>query len=181
MFFSLSLILLAASPSLALWPWPTTISTGSTTLSLSSSFDIDASGIDSPPQDLVDAISRSKKNLAEDKLARLVPDRGASDAFDGAPTLNALTLTLTGETKSISEVATGELGTRDESYNLTVPADGSAATLSAATTLGLFRGLTTFEQLWYTSDEVIYTLEAPYDIDDAPVYVRCLGLLRFPF
>ena len=29
--------------------------------------------------------------------------------------------------------------------------------------------------------QLIYTLEAPYDINDAPVYMRCLGLLCFTF
>lgn len=37
------------------------------------------------------------------------------------------------------------------SDHLSVPDDGSDASLTANTGLGLLRGLTTFEQLWYTS------------------------------
>ena len=35
----------------------------------------------------------------------------------------------------------------DESYSLVVPADGSAATIAAATVYGALRGLETFSQL----------------------------------
>jgi hypothetical protein len=73
---------------------------------------------------------------------------------------------------------------------LNVPADGTGAVLSAASTLGLFRGLNTFAQLWYTYDygkealdqdgknrdgngvvPVVYTLSAPVAIQDSPAYV----------
>jgi hexosaminidase len=60
---------------------------------------------------------------------------------------------------------------RVEAYSLTVPEDGSAATLKASSTLGLLRGLTTFGQLWYEFDDVIYTLETPLQIEDSPAYV----------
>lgn len=174
MLYSLALILLTVSPSLALWPLPASYSNGTTALVLSPSFDVDISTITSPPKDLIDAISRTKKRLVEDKLERLVPDHGASDLaiLKDASSLESLILTLPGDPTPISEVATAELGKRDEAYSLTVPSDGSPATISAATTLGLFRGLTTFEQLWYTRDKLIYTLEAPYNIEDAPRYVR---------
>ena len=59
-----------------------------------------------------------------------------------------------------------------------MPADGSSAILIANSTLGLFRGLTTFEQLWYYFDGDIYTLEAPVQISDAPAYVRSIPLLE---
>jgi hexosaminidase len=72
--------------------------------------------------------------------------------------------------QSIAVEATAQLGSRDESYSLTVPADGSTAVLKANSTLGLFRGLTTFSQLWYTSGDSIYTLQAPIQIDDSPAF-----------
>jgi hexosaminidase len=72
--------------------------------------------------------------------------------------------------RSISDEATDVLESRDEAYTLTVPSDGSVATLEANSTLGLFRGLTTFGQLWYEYDGVTYTLEAPIQIHDAPAY-----------
>ena len=67
------------------------------------------------------------------------------------------------------------LGSRDEAYNLTVPATGADATLVAKTTLGLLRGLTTFEQLWFTLGNATYTPSAPFAIQDAPAFVRGAG------
>jgi hypothetical protein len=67
---------------------------------------------------------------------------------------------------------------------LHVPSDGSPATLSANSTLGLLRGLTTFEQLWYDLDgAATYTLEAPITISDAPAFVciiRCTASSLHP-
>ncbi|KAG5732634.1 hypothetical protein E4T56_gene16912, partial [Termitomyces sp. T112] len=37
-------------------------------------------------------------------------------------------------------------------------------------TLGLFRGLTTFGQLWYDLNGITYTLQAPFDIVDSPAF-----------
>ncbi len=171
---SLSFILLAASRVSALWPLPQTVSSGSSPLTLSSSFDITLDGIDTPPQDLTDAISRTKGYLVQDQLEILTPDRGASnaDVISGAPALESLVLSVTGEIKSISEEATAPLESRVENYTLSIPSDGSAATLTAQTTLGLLRGLTTFSQVWYATAGSIYTVEAPFDIEDSPAYVR---------
>ncbi|KIJ95823.1 hypothetical protein K443DRAFT_49370, partial [Laccaria amethystina LaAM-08-1] len=49
-----------------------------------------------------------------------------------------------GKVKSISEEAIADAETRVEGYTLTVLADGSAAALTAKSTLGMFRGLSTF-------------------------------------
>ena len=62
------------------------------------------------------------------------------------------------------------LGSRDESYTLSVPADGRPATLSANTTLGLLRGLSTFQQLWFAHGSETYMLGAPLSIADAPAF-----------
>ncbi|KAK0201564.1 beta-hexosaminidase [Desarmillaria ectypa] len=169
----LSLLLFAALRVSALWPLPQSISTGSTHLRLSPSFDITLSGIDSPPADLNDAISRTKQYLYNDKLQRLVEGRGANDAgaITSAASLERLILVFQGsEVSSISKEAVAELGSRVESYTLTIPADGSDATVTANSTLGLFRGLTTFNQLWYDWEDTVYTPEAPVDITDAPAY-----------
>lgn len=53
-----------------------------------------------------------------------------------------------------------------------MPADGLEALLVANSSLGLLRGLTTFEQLWYTLGAEIYTTEAPVRIEDSPAFVR---------
>lgn len=174
MFYRLSLLLFAASHVTALWPIPQSITTGSTQLQLSPSFDITVSGIKSPPSDLKDAISRTKHYLTNDKLQRLVEGRGASDAqaIKGASHLAKLNLVFQGKNaSSISEEAVAELESRVDSYTLSVPANGRDATVTANSTLGLFRGLTTFSQLWYDWEGITYTPEAPLDIVDAPVYV----------
>lgn len=62
-----------------------------------------------------------------------------------------------------------QLGT-DESYTLTVPADGTSATLTAPTVYGALRGLETFSQLVvFDFDAAGYVIEgAPWVITDAP-------------
>ncbi|ETW82220.1 glycoside hydrolase family 20 protein [Heterobasidion irregulare TC 32-1] len=165
------------SPAVAVWPQPRTVNTGSEPLRLSPTFSIQLA-ISNAPADLRDAVHRSQSFLQSDKLERLVVGRGASDAqaIAGAHTLPSLTITLStqnGKTvvpASITDEARAPLGSRDEAYTLGVPSDGTSATLTANSTLGLFRGLTTFEQMWYWWDSEIYTLEAPITIEDAPVY-----------
>ncbi|TFK70530.1 N-acetylhexosaminidase [Pluteus cervinus] len=176
----------------ALWPLPQQLTTGSTPLRLSNGFDIKFKGINNPPQDLKDAVSRTEKFLSNDKLQALVADRGASSAsqIQRAKQLTSLVLSLdsTGghhkraadatantnslgnKIKSISDEAVAPIGQRSEGYTLTIPADGSAAVLSANSTLGLFRGLTTFSQLWYDWNGNTYTLQAPINIADYPKY-----------
>ncbi|KAF8895216.1 N-acetylhexosaminidase [Infundibulicybe gibba] len=179
MHFVVVAILLVANPAAALWPQPRQITTGKTALRLSSSF---LSNIWNPnvPSDLSDAISRASGYLRKDKLEALVVDRGASSAgaIKSAKSLGSLTLSLTSfgasstdtKTRSISEEAIDDVESRQEGYTLTIPADGSGAVLKANSTLGLFRGLTTFGQLWYSLDDSVYTLEAPIDITDSPAY-----------
>ena len=74
---------------------------------------------------------------------------------------------------------------------LDVPDDGTEAVLGAASTLGLFRGLNTFAQLWYAYDHgeealdlgdgvvVVYTLSAPVAIQDSPAYVSLFRLFFY--
>lgn len=162
----------------ALWPQPRALRTGTTALRLSSDFSISPS-FPSPSPDLISAISRTQSFLRDDKLQRLVVGRGTSDASDVkvAKELKSLTLSLSGSSKralaeSITKEVQKPLEERDESYALQIPSDGSSATLKANTTLGLFRGLTTFSQLWYYVDGDSYSLETPVDIEDAPSFVR---------
>jgi len=171
-----SLVLSVAQPASALWPLPRQITTGNTALKLSSGFDIKLSGIKNAPKDLTDAVSRTSTYLRNDKLEALVVDRGASSSkvVEAAKSLKTLRISLTGDSKSvksISEEATAPLESRSEGYTLTIPADGSDATLQANSTLGLFRGLTTFGQIWYELEGNTYTLDAPFNIVDSPAYV----------
>jgi hexosaminidase len=162
--------------SYAIWPRPQNLTTGNTALRLAPGFSIKISGIAQVPKDLGDAVTRTTNFLKTDKLQLLVPDRGASSfgAVQSAATLQSLTLSLPSSDsvslKSISKDAVAGLGVADESYALNVPAGGDA-TLSASTALGLFRGLATFEQLWFDLEGMTYTLQAPIQIQDAPVYV----------
>ncbi|KAJ6622693.1 N-acetylhexosaminidase [Mycena sp. CBHHK59/15] len=173
----LSLLAFAAvlPSTFALWPLPTGLSTGTTPLRLGKGFDIKIS-IPNAPSDLVAAVGRAQALLANDKLLALVVDRGASSAtaIASAKSLPSLTLSLAsthkGPVRSISMEAVDPIESRVESYTLIVPADGSGAVLKANSTLGLFRGLTTFGQLWYDWQGTTYSLSAPIQISDAPAY-----------
>ncbi|KAH7885159.1 glycoside hydrolase family 20 protein [Phlebopus sp. FC_14] len=165
---------------LSLWPIPKSLQTGTTPLTLSSSFYFDVA-VPNAPSDLYEAVGQAEYYLETDKLGRLVVGRGANDtaALQGASSLTSLKLTLTegAKVESISTEAVKPIGTRSEEYTLTIPADGSTATLTANSTLGLYRGLTTFGQLWYYYGGQTYTLIAPIDITDAPAYpFRGFGL-----
>lgn len=160
----------------ALWPMPHTISTGTQTLLLSYNFTITAE-LASLPRDLSDAISRTTSRLFEDRLGRLVINRGASDAasFSSSSILSSLNLVLNSDNNNVSSIsaeAVVALDERDESYELDVPADGRPATLRANSSLGLFRGLTTFEQLWYTFEGQVYAVDMPMHVLDKPAFVR---------
>lgn len=167
--------LLWATPSLAVWPNPKAMTTGSSFLKLSPSFTVNLA-VPNAPSDLAAAVARTKSFIATDKLERLVPGRGSADSakIAAAKSLSRLTVTLAAGSAvtSISSEAVKPLASRVESYNLTVPADGTAATLTAKTSLGLLRGLTTFEQLWYTLGNATYAVGAPIAIQDAPAFVR---------
>ena len=175
MAFRLLLAFSLLRSALALWPIPTTLSTGTTPLVLSAGFYIGVD-IDGAPSDLYDAVGQAQYYLDTDKLGRLVVGRGANDsaALKNAHTLPSLQLSLAPGAKadSIATESVKPLGDRSEEYVLTVPTDGSPAKLTANSTLGLYRGLTTFGQLWYYYGDKTYTLEAPIAITDTPAYVR---------
>ncbi|KAJ7644582.1 glycoside hydrolase family 20 protein [Roridomyces roridus] len=161
----------------ALWPMPRTLTNGSDFLILSPSFAINVD-ITKPPGDLLAAVAQTKTYLETDKLERLIPGRSASDApsLKKAGVLPSLTLSLQSKSSpvlSIASEAVKDLHSRSEGYTLSIPADGSPAHLSANSTLGLFRGLTTFTQFWYSDAEgkTTYTNVAPVNIaNDVPAY-----------
>ncbi len=170
-------LLTVCSPADALWPQPRNLQTGSTALRLSGGFDITISGsVHNAPSDLHAAVLSTQNFVKTDKLGRLVVGRGSVDAqaVSKAKSLSKLTLSLSqGATAhSITSEAQKAIEDRDEAYTLTVPSDGSGATLTASSTLGLYRGLTTFSQLVYYNDGTTYILNAPIHIQDSPAYVR---------
>ncbi|KAF8262397.1 N-acetylhexosaminidase [Lactarius quietus] len=158
-----------------LWPQPRSLQNGADSLRLDPSFSINVT-VSNAPQDLLDAAEHTRALLFSDQLGRLVVGRGADDlsSVRSANMLSSLTLSLlngtSGAPQPIATEATLPIGSRDEGYSLVVPADGSGAVLSANSTLGLFRGLTTFSQLWYTANGTVYTLGVPVAIDDSPAY-----------
>ena len=191
-----SIFLLSLRTAHALWPQPRSLQNGTSALRLAppTSFTITIAFADAPA-DLHAAVERTRAQLFADNLARLVPSRGAEDvpALAHANVLPGLVLRLEpGEAQArararareIAVEARGPIGAREEGYRLDVPADGSGAVLCARSTLGLFRGLNTFAQLWFSygcgaealdgdgeGGAVVYTLSAPVAIEDSPAYV----------
>ncbi|KAL1746838.1 glycoside hydrolase family 20 protein [Schizophyllum fasciatum] len=169
------ILLLLQHAVLCLWPLPRSILTGTDFLRLSANFSFSLD-IAEPPNDLVEALERTSSALKHSVIiARLVPDRGVGDrdAIRIAPLLSSLRVSLTGNApvRPITEEAVSPLGTRKESYSLSIPATGESAILEANSTLGILRGLTTFEQMWYSLGDVVYTNLSPLVIDeDSPAY-----------
>jgi hexosaminidase len=174
--FFVTLLAGVFAPADALWPQPRSIAEGSTPLRLSGGFDITIDGsVHNAPSDLHAAVSNALSLIKNDKLERLVVGRGAVDApvVSKAKSLSTLTLSLGkgAAVHSITSEAQKAPEARDEAYTLSVPADGSAASIAANSTLGLFRGLTTFTQLFYFNNGTNYLLNAPVQIEDSPAYV----------
>ncbi|KAJ7258728.1 N-acetylhexosaminidase [Mycena haematopus] len=174
MLYRLPFFLAAISHALALWPIPRTLKNGTDFLVLSPQFAVTVN-VANAPQDLLDAVAETKTFLATDQLQRLVVGRGSSDAgaLKTAKVLPSLILTLQNShpVLSISSEAVKDIANRSEGYTLSIPSDGTSAVLSANSTLGLFRGLTTFSQFWYDLDGVTYTNVAPVSIlNDIPAY-----------
>ncbi|KAH9953189.1 N-acetylhexosaminidase [Russula dissimulans] len=185
-------ILLLSHGTHALWPQPRYLQTGSSPVLIPPSFTITVD-VPNPPPDLLAAAERARAQLDTDQLARLVPSRGAEDlpALAHASSLPGLTLRLEGDgrpfapVRSICDEARAPLALRSEEYSLSVPSVGSQAVISAGTTLGLFRGLNAFVQLWYFYDvleadadgasyglsgPLVYMLNGPILIEDWPAY-----------
>lgn len=163
----------------SLWPIPRSLQTGSTPLTLAPDFTI--VNLPNAPADLAGAVARTLAHIKTDRLQRLVVGRAAADraAVQHARQLPSLHLSVPAgvRVERIADEAVKPLAARREEYVLRVPADGSPATLAANSSLGLLRGLTTFEQLWYDLDgAATYTLEAPISVVDSPAFVSYIAL-----
>ncbi|KAI5896261.1 uncharacterized protein SCHCODRAFT_02493241 [Schizophyllum commune H4-8] len=170
----LALSLFAPSALAGIWPLPRSLSNGTSFLQLACDFAIEVA-VDGAPDDLYAAVDRTTQAIQDTLIERLTVGRGSQDqdAINAAPVLSSVSLVLEdgAVVRSISEEAVQPLGNRSEGYSLYVPEDGSEAVISANSTLGLLRGLTSFEQLWYVLDDVTYTNLAPVTIEnDAPAY-----------
>jgi hexosaminidase len=180
------------SSALALWPQPVSYTHGSDALWLTEDVKItynggsimgysygsrSASGATSKSI-VTDAIKRAKKNLFKEGLVpwKLVP-RNELSSFE--PSLNAskkyitsLAITQTGTENSTSFKP--QDGQVDESYNLTITADGQAF-ITSPSAYGVLHGLSSFVQLFYKHSAKgagIYTNLAPVEICDAPKFAH---------
>lgn len=203
----LPLLLLAVSsrfaPTSAIWPAPKSFFQGHQLAKLSDDFYISFAGplASNAPADLDEAAVRTLEQIRTEKHHILVPDLGESDrqTIKGSTELEKLELRLSSKgatawlvdtvrsvagtyaTLSISEETDRPASERDESYSLHIPPSPSSkkpATLTAATSLGLLRGLESFTQLVYTLPDVYrlptdVTLYASPEEVSAPVrYLR---------
>ena len=159
-------------------PKPTRITNGDTVLRLSKDFQINAEGSlqGSLPGDLERAVQHTLDRLHANRHRYLSVQRGKEllKPSGSAAEISSLVLSLSsnGKPTSIAEVAVRPVEERPklERYKLLLPLDGPGR-LEADTCLGLFRGLSTFEQLFYYASEGFqYTPYAPYDIKDQPAF-----------
>ena len=161
----------------ALWPIPRSVSSGTTAIKLSPDFDIHLD-ILNPPGDLVSAVSRTISSTATNSFQRLVVGRSAADAsvVETARTLTLLVLSLQlgSPVRSIVEETNQPVTSKLEGYSLSISHNASSAMLVAQSTLGLLRGLATFEQLWYDYNGTNYLLNGGVEIVDQPAFVRLM-------
>ncbi|THG95588.1 hypothetical protein EW026_g6090 [Hermanssonia centrifuga] len=143
----------------ALWPVPHTLHTGSGALKLAHTFAVQLQAQESPPADLLAAISNAESLLKTDSFQRLVVGRASADdkAISHAPELPSLLLSLAPRMALPHR-----------------PPRRSQATLLANSSLGLFRGLSTFTTMWYASPTQKYILNAPVQILDEPAFLSVL-------
>ena len=139
-------------PAIPFWPLPVHLSTGATTLPVSKSLAFTITGGANP--DLAAYAART---------AALMFQHSAPAPAGAA--LTAVTITVA------NPAAPLVLGV-DESYNLTIPSDGSPATLLAATNYGAYWGLQTLAQaVRFDFDARAYAVPAtPIVIGDAPKF-----------
>jgi hexosaminidase len=186
-------------PKLRVVPLPTSFTVGFTPIIISPNLTINlvtSGGVAiSPPFDLGEAIERTKGHIFQTRHQYLSPTRG-SEFFDtvpaatSVPVLTNISLQLKShdlDTPSLTIAQCAHAAVEDrselETYRLTI-SDGAHCLISSNSTLGLLRGLTTFEQLIYHlplghGDKAetgesglgkLYAPHAPYEIKDRPAF-----------
>ena len=159
----------------ALWPLPRSFKQGNSPVRLSPDFVIHLQ-LRNPPADMVSAVIRTQSRLATDAFQRLVPGRGSADAhlLHRAHVVSSLSLVIHegAPVRSIVDETNQKIDSKRESYSLSVSRHQPNAIIRANSTLGLLRGLTTFEQLWHDYEGTKYLLNGDIDIVDEPAFVR---------
>jgi hexosaminidase len=145
------LLLLSVTHVMALlFPEPTTLEQGSIVLGLNEDFKITWSSEYPFAKDLISAADRLKCTLLSNEHYYLSVSRGREFLDHNVGILPGIDIALIGSDHgSVASEMRKKAQSRRESYQLDVPADGSVARLTAESSLGAFRGLTTFEQLFY--------------------------------
>lgn len=185
----LSILLLAINSAQAqglggLWPVPQPgFSSGSTPLFISEDIDVTYNGAsldytDSDTSSLASSaivkagVSRTLESIFTANFVpwMLVPRRQLASyepSLNGSALVSCLDITLTSSNSTFKPSANDV----DESYSLTITEAG-VATLSANSTNGVLHGLETFSQLFYqhSSGDAFYLVNAPIEIEDAPIY-----------
>ncbi len=158
-----------------LWPMPVNISTANTTVVVAGPVTFTAT---TPSADLTAAFARFTAQIfkhaspaaSSDVIAKLRSNGAVTAETAAAAEVLGAAATLSTVTVSVANVNVPlQLGV-DESYTLTIPADGSPATITAATVYGAYMGLQTFSQLvvWNASLKQYTVPVAPVTISDAP-------------
>lgn len=134
-----------------LFPLPQTVTSGNTVIAIGNSLDVIFNVQGSIPEDLAAAAERAVGCVIESEHYYLSPERGKEFLLDNVlPVLTALGIILQGsDYGTIASEVSKEASERREAYELDIPADGGTAKLTATSSLGAFRGLVTFEQLFY--------------------------------
>ncbi|KAB2575573.1 Glycoside hydrolase family 20 [Lasiodiplodia theobromae] len=178
----LALLAAGAPFAAALWPIPSQYSAGNTTLWISSDVKVTydapsnqtASYNSSTPQQLVqNAIQRTHKTIFDQSF---VPWKFHPRMTDFEPStadkqfISSISLK---QTQADPPNANAPLDDSvDESYSLSVPESGEVV-ISAASSIGLLHGLTTFSQLFFKHSEGgSYTSLVPVEIEDAPKFAH---------
>ena len=145
------LLLLIVTHAMALlFPEPTTFEQGSIVLGLNEEFEMTWSSDIPIAGDLKSAADRMKRTLFFNEHYYLSVSRGREFLDHDVIILPGIDIALIGSDHgSVASEMQKKAQSRRESYQLEVPADGSFARLTAESSLGAFRGLTTFEQLFY--------------------------------
>lgn len=199
----LGLLAIGAPLAAAVWPIPSQYSSGNTTLWINSDVKVTYNTLnqvleaprarfpvhaaDTVPQT---ASSNSSAGITSQQIVQNAIQRTYTTIFDQGfvpwkfhprmsdfePStadkqfISAITLQQT--TADPADVATPVDDTVDESYTLSVPESGEV-TITAASSIGLIRGLTTFSQLFFKhSGGGAYTNLAPVEVDDAPKFAH---------
>lgn len=149
------------------WPLPSDVSNGATTVVLGPDFAIStAAGGSSSSPTLATAVQRYQQQVVGMHTAN--PEAGQKG---GGPVLRKLVVQVFNFDATYPQLNTA---VGNEAYTLTIPANGSAATISAGTIWGAMHGMESFSQLvrFNFTGEVYSIANAPWVLHDSPRFAH---------